>query len=200
MEAGEAARTRSPDPASVLFRVCNRMELYKSHSSNSVSSSQQQNFSFKPESSDHHNLPMLNNNNNNHLHLNTSSNPHFMNDLYMVKRHFNEVIPEHSPNHLNIPNHHIPSNNNHLSGKRLSDEMRCVKRTHDRNGHYASHVPTAVRRNERERNRVKMVNLGFSTLRQHVPNGAKNKKMSKVETLRSAVDYIKQLQKVLGEG
>jgi achaete-scute complex protein len=41
--------------------------------------------------------------------------------------------------------------------------------------------------------------MGFSTLRNHVPNGAKNKKMSKVETLRSAVDYIKELQALLGE-
>ncbi|CAL8291414.1 unnamed protein product [Boreogadus saida] len=40
--------------------------------------------------------------------------------------------------------------------------------------------PVAVaRRNERERNRVKQVNMGFQTLRQHVPNGAANKKMSK---------------------
>ncbi|XP_046380781.1 achaete-scute homolog 1-like [Haliotis rufescens] len=58
--------------------------------------------------------------------------------------------------------------------------------------------PAAVaRRNERERNRVKLVNLGFETLREHVPSGRKNKKMSKVETLRSAVDYIRQLQEVL---
>ncbi|RWS25071.1 achaete-scute 1-like protein [Leptotrombidium deliense] len=60
--------------------------------------------------------------------------------------------------------------------------------------------PVAVsRRNERERNRVKMVNMGFATLRQHIPNGAKNKKMSKVETLRSAVDYISQLQSLLSQ-
>lgn len=56
-----------------------------------------------------------------------------------------------------------------------------------------------ARRNERERNRVKMVNLGFATLRQHIPNGAKNKKMSKVETLRSAVEYISQLQALLNQ-
>ena len=56
---------------------------------------------------------------------------------------------------------------------------------------------TVSRRNERERNRVKMVNNGFETLREHVPTGRKNKKMSKVETLRAAVDYIKQLQEVL---
>lgn len=58
---------------------------------------------------------------------------------------------------------------------------------------------TVARRNERERNRVKMVNMGFATLRQHVPNGAKNKKMSKVETLRSAVEYIRELRELLGE-
>ncbi|XP_013776562.1 achaete-scute homolog 2-like [Limulus polyphemus] len=58
--------------------------------------------------------------------------------------------------------------------------------------------PAAVaRRNERERNRVRLVNMGFATLRQHVPNGTKNRKMSKVETLRSAVEYIKQLQELL---
>ncbi|XP_022237171.1 achaete-scute homolog 1b-like [Limulus polyphemus] len=60
--------------------------------------------------------------------------------------------------------------------------------------------PVAVaRRNERERNRVKMVNMGFATLKQHVPNSAKNKKMSKVETLRAAVEYIKELQQLLQE-
>uniref|UniRef100_A0A8D0GDX1 BHLH domain-containing protein n=1 Tax=Sphenodon punctatus TaxID=8508 RepID=A0A8D0GDX1_SPHPU len=56
-----------------------------------------------------------------------------------------------------------------------------------------------ARRNERERNRVKLVNLGFQTLRQHVPNGAASKKMSKVETLRSAVEYIRALQQLLDE-
>ncbi|XP_008106091.2 achaete-scute homolog 2 [Anolis carolinensis] len=54
-----------------------------------------------------------------------------------------------------------------------------------------------ARRNERERNRVKLVNLGFQALRQHVPNGAAAKKMSKVETLRSAVEYIRALQRLL---
>ncbi|KAH3706922.1 protein dimmed-like [Dreissena polymorpha] len=62
-----------------------------------------------------------------------------------------------------------------------------------------SHSPSVSRRNERERKRVKMVNMGFETLRQHVPFGKKNKKMSKVETLRSAVQYIKQLQEMLDE-
>lgn len=58
--------------------------------------------------------------------------------------------------------------------------------------------PVAVsRRNARERKRVKMVNDGFATLRNHVPSGKKNKKLSKVETLKSAAEYIHQLQSIL---
>ncbi|XP_040826899.1 achaete-scute homolog 2 [Ochotona curzoniae] len=56
-----------------------------------------------------------------------------------------------------------------------------------------------ARRNERERNRVKLVNLGFQALRQHVPLGGAGKKLSKVETLRSAVEYIRALQRLLAE-
>ncbi|XP_043938340.1 achaete-scute homolog 1a-like [Protopterus annectens] len=56
---------------------------------------------------------------------------------------------------------------------------------------------TSERRNERERNRVKLVNMGFAKLRQHVPQIGSNKKMSKVETLRSAVEYIRALQSLL---
>jgi achaete-scute complex protein len=56
-----------------------------------------------------------------------------------------------------------------------------------------------ARRNERERNRVKLVNLGFQALRQHVPLGGASKKLSKVETLRSAVEYIRALQRLLAE-
>ena len=78
--------------------------------------------------------------------------------------------------------------------------LRCKRRVNINSLAYS--IPTATpiavaRRNERERNRVKMVNMGFHTLRQHIPNGSKNKKMSKVETLRSAVEYIRQLQLLL---
>jgi achaete-scute complex protein len=80
--------------------------------------------------------------------------------------------------------------------------LRCKRRINFGGLGYAlpqAQPATVARRNERERNRVKMVNLGFATLRQHVPNGAKNKKMSKVETLRSAVEYIRELRQLLGE-
>lgn len=74
-----------------------------------------------------------------------------------------------------------------------------------------STLPQAVaRRNARERNRVKQVNNGFATLRQHIPeevaeafeaagNGrGTSKKLSKVETLRMAVEYIRSLERILG--
>ena len=55
------------------------------------------------------------------------------------------------------------------------------------------------RRNARERNRVKLVNQGFNILREHVPNGRKNRKMSKVDTLKSAVEYIRRMTELLRE-
>ena len=60
--------------------------------------------------------------------------------------------------------------------------------------------PSAVaRRNERERNRVRLVNDGFSCLRKRIPYFPDKKKLSKVETLRCAVAYIKHLQDLINE-
>ncbi|XP_071042754.1 achaete-scute homolog 5-like [Parasteatoda tepidariorum] len=60
-----------------------------------------------------------------------------------------------------------------------------------------THGPVA-RRNERERKRVRLVNMGFAKLRQYIPtNGRPGKRLSKVETLRSAIDYIRQLRQIL---
>ena len=55
------------------------------------------------------------------------------------------------------------------------------------------------RRNARERNRVKEVNNGFTVLRQHIPGAATTKKISKVDTLKQAVEYIQNLQVLLEE-
>ncbi|XP_026737989.1 uncharacterized protein LOC113501148 [Trichoplusia ni] len=76
-----------------------------------------------------------------------------------------------------------------------------------------SPTPLAVaRRNARERNRVRQVNDGFAALRRHIPdevaaafenansNRGPNKKMSKVETLRMAVEYIRNLESLLNIG
>lgn len=93
------------------------------------------------------------------------------------------------------------------------DMARCKRRI---NFAYSQsvqgHQPASVaRRNARERNRVKQVNNGFATLRSHIPlsiatalsssagsRGA-SKKLSKVETLRMAVEYIRSLQDLLDE-
>lgn len=78
---------------------------------------------------------------------------------------------------------------------------------------YGQHPkPSSVaRRNARERNRVKQVNNGFAALRQHIPqsiiqafcqhgsSGRTSKKLSKVDTLRLAVEYIKRLQDLIEE-
>lgn len=66
---------------------------------------------------------------------------------------------------------------------------------------------SVARRNARERNRVKQVNNGFSMLRDHIPpeiadtfevaGRGSAKKLSKVETLRMAVEYIRSLEKML---
>lgn len=53
------------------------------------------------------------------------------------------------------------------------------------------------KRNERERQRVKCVNEGYARLRDHLPGPLSEKRLSKVETLRAAVRYIKYLQDLL---
>ncbi|XP_020370163.2 achaete-scute homolog 1a [Rhincodon typus] len=97
-----------------------------------------------------------------------------------------------------------PSSSSKLKRQRCCSPelLRCKRRLNFSGFGYSlpPQQPAAVaRRNERERNRVKLVNLGFATLREHVPNGSANKKMSKVETLRSAVEYIRALQQLLDE-
>lgn len=55
-------------------------------------------------------------------------------------------------------------------------------------------------RNLRERNRVRNVNDGFDRLRKHLPNQLefkKDKRLSKVQTLKMAITYIRQLENIL---
>ncbi|UXI15973.1 MAK10-like protein [Sarcoptes scabiei] len=56
------------------------------------------------------------------------------------------------------------------------------------------------RRNERERTRVRNVNDGFERLQNHLPllPNQRYKRLSKVETLRTAIAYIKHLESLLG--
>ncbi|KDR14510.1 hypothetical protein L798_10211, partial [Zootermopsis nevadensis] len=105
-----------------------------------------------------------------------------------------------------------------------ADTLRCKRRinfshnTHLTYSGIPGHQPASVaRRNARERNRVKQVNNGFATLRSHIPpsvavalssstasssgSGSRgaSKKLSKVETLRMAVEYIRSLQQLLDD-
>lgn len=56
------------------------------------------------------------------------------------------------------------------------------------------------KRNERERQRVKCVNQGYAKLRDHLPGRSADKRLSKVETLRAAIRYIKYLQGLVDDG
>ncbi|BES99323.1 unnamed protein product [Nesidiocoris tenuis] len=93
-----------------------------------------------------------------------------------------------------------------------TSDVRCKRRINFAYSAPTGMQPTSVaRRNARERNRVKQVNNGFATLRNHIPlsvaaalgasNGGRgsSKKLSKVETLRLAVEYIRSLQDMLDE-
>ncbi|RDD43745.1 Achaete-scute-like protein 4 [Trichoplax sp. H2] len=99
-----------------------------------------------------------------------------------------------------LPNHQ--SNQFVLSSYQNDEEETAVhlnnqsKRKHLKKSKSKESV-TAKRRNERERRRVQLVNDGFSELRKHVPTDSENRKLSKVKTLRSAIEYIKQLQSLL---
>lgn len=58
--------------------------------------------------------------------------------------------------------------------------------------------PAFIRkRNERERIRVRNVNEGYARLRDHLPLEPTEKRLSKVETLRGAIKYIKLLKTIL---
>ncbi|KAG1959628.1 achaete-scute homolog 5-like [Pimephales promelas] len=64
--------------------------------------------------------------------------------------------------------------------------------------HDLSSEPAFIhRRNERERQRVRCVNEGYARLREHLPQEFEDKRLSKVETLRAAISYIKHLQDLL---
>lgn len=96
-----------------------------------------------------------------------------------------------------------------------NSDLRCKRKIQFMPYGAPPQQPASVaRRNARERNRVKQVNNGFATLRQHIPpsvaaafspqgnNGSgrgTSKKLSKVETLRLAVEYIRSLQQMIDD-
>ncbi|KAL3265842.1 hypothetical protein HHI36_010038 [Cryptolaemus montrouzieri] len=95
-----------------------------------------------------------------------------------------------------------------------NNDLRCKRKIQFMPYGAPTQQPASVaRRNARERNRVKQVNNGFATLRQHIPSAlasafspqstgtgrGASKKLSKVETLRLAVEYIRSLQQLIDE-
>lgn len=105
-----------------------------------------------------------------------------------------ETSPVNSPSssHSSAPGSDCSSPSSSPKAPRHRTRCRtphCLKKEH----------ASILRRNERERNRVKLVSDGFATLRKHIPTTPTNKKLSKVDTLRTAIEYIKHLQRVLNE-
>jgi len=123
--------------------------------------------------------------------------------------HLSGASPNGSPSKMDMMGHGPMSSasstaSSSSSSSSSSDLVRCKRKINFQQQMAYSGLPhgqpvAVQRRNARERNRVKQVNNGFSTLRQHIPFTARNKKMSKVETLRCAVEYIRSLQIMLDE-
>lgn len=89
-------------------------------------------------------------------------------------------------------------------------KMEQKKYNYKSNPYTGTQAASIARRNARERNRVKQVNDGFNALRKRLPaaviaalsGGARRgsgKKLSKVDTLKMVVEYIKHLQQILDE-
>ena len=87
------------------------------------------------------------------------------------------------------------------TGSHVLSTEKFAKQTHEIHPTitFDHEVSAVTKRNERERNRVRLVNQGFTCLRQKIPFAHGRKRLSKVETLRYAVDYIKHLQCVIQE-
>jgi achaete-scute complex protein len=95
--------------------------------------------------------------------------------------------------------------------KRYIDMEAEKKRYNNKSNPYVgAQAASIARRNARERNRVKQVNDGFNTLRKRLPasvisalsGGARRgsgKKLSKVDTLKMVVEYIRYLENLIEE-
>lgn len=96
--------------------------------------------------------------------------------------------------------------------KYLTLDMQTDKKKYNyKNNVYTGPQAVSIaRRNARERNRVKQVNDGFNALRKRLPaaviaalsGGARRgsgKKLSKVDTLKMVVEYIRYLQNMIAE-
>lgn len=114
-------------------------------------------------------------------------------------------------NPLGEINQQIRVNVENINANNIMTKSQVIQASEIKSSYSKSLIPvtsSVERRNARERNRVKQVNNGFQILRAHIPNevaeayeavGGRGaaKKLSKVETLRMAVEYIRSLEKLL---
>ncbi|XP_006818759.1 uncharacterized protein LOC102807532 [Saccoglossus kowalevskii] len=91
----------------------------------------------------------------------------------------------------------VIATSNRARHRRVRSTVAAISRNPPRQQHREKEPHLVARRNARERRRVQMVNDGFIRLRRHVPTDPRNKKLSKVKTLRSAINYILHLQSLL---
>ncbi|KAA3674739.1 uncharacterized protein DEA37_0002404 [Paragonimus westermani] len=90
-----------------------------------------------------------------------------------------------------------PTSNIHAQCQldQLAIQHESRKQTKPRPASSLGFTPVS-RRNERERNRVKLLNLGFERLRSVVPSHT-GEQLSKISTLKKAIWYIEHLDRVL---
>lgn len=94
--------------------------------------------------------------------------------------------------------------------RKFEADLQVKKYTYKNTGNSGAQAASIARRNARERNRVKQVNDGFNLLRKRLPasiiaalsGGSRRgsgKKLSKVDTLRMVVEYIRYMQNLIEE-
>lgn len=118
--------------------------------------------------------------------------------LLRTRRHNSNKVtkPASGRSRLNAKSAHEDRSPHPSQAHRSNSTDRLLAETSSCPSNATTDAPSPVaRRNERERNRVRHVNLGFQTLRAKIPNSTK--KMSKVQTLRYAMIYIDWLQRLL---
>ncbi|CAL8090145.1 unnamed protein product [Calicophoron daubneyi] len=104
--------------------------------------------------------------------------------------HHNLLAAQHAPRRPLAELNREQSNNGFCQQRRkqLPSHQHAV-------GTKSGFIPVS-KRNERERNRVKLLNLGFDRLRAVVPSQS-GEQLSKISTLRKAIWYIEHLDRVL---
>lgn len=104
----------------------------------------------------------------------------------------------HSYHDINTVVHsHHSGSNNHPKRQRRSHHYKNMNHHGIINRRKEKEPEMVERRNERERMRVRLVNDAFRLLRSHIPVDPRQKKLSKVNTLRLAIQYIKYLQRLI---